>query len=251
MQAEVWLFFHKADRAFTRTHRDRVQDICRERGWTFQPRPIDTLKSPWGRPVPVIAQDVALGIYPRAHRHRVGTLILGRDPRVQLHPNTAEALKMKKLVPLRRYLAYKSFWSRLPFSDATNDSWVGSFEGWCGTADCEGEHDPRCLPFHVFDGDGRNLQVPTRRVEFDRQYGTGALRVDDRSASWKMEPAIFHGVDELHISGRKLRPGCHWDITADRYRISTPAGVWLIDGHVNIYPDAHVRGNRPSVKKLV
>ena len=69
-----------------------------------------------------------------------------------------------------------------------------------------------------------------------------------------MAPAHFHAIqsaDQLQVSGHYLRRGCHWDVAASGYRISTPRGVWIVDGHVNVYPDAHVRGHRPAVKQLV
>ena len=251
MAADVWLFFHAADRAATRQHRDNVQRICAERGWAFQPRPAQVAKSPSGRPIPVIARDVASGLYPRLHRARVAALVIRRDPLVVLHPNANEAIKARQLVTLRRYVEYKCFWSRLPATDPTNESWVGSFVAWLDSIGCENEHDPRCLPFHIFDGDGRQLHEQEQRANFDSTYGAGALRIDRRRAEWRMQPGVFHGFDELQVAGRPLRRGCHWDVTAAQHRISTPQGVWLIDGHVNVYPDAHIRGHRPSVRQLV
>lgn len=248
---DVWLFFHAADLAATREHRDQVQRRCEEHGWTFQPRPAATMKTPEGRPLPVISRDVASGLYPRVHRARVATLVIGRDPVVALHPNTEEALRARRFVNLRRYVAYKCLWMRLPSSDAMNNSWVGSLAAWCDSVECNGEHDPRCLPFHVFNGDGRNLEVADRRQQFDEQYGSGALRRDERAADWRMQPGIFHGHDELQVAGCALRRGYHWDVMGAEYRIATPRGVWLVDGHVNVYPDAHIRGNRPAVRQVI
>jgi hypothetical protein len=250
MSADVWLFFAAADRTATRDHRDHIQRRCAERGWIFQPRSVQNVRSAKGRPVPMVATDVAAGLYPRLHRRRVATLVIGRDPVVPLDPNVGEALRSKRHWPLRRYVNYKCFWARLPLADAVNESWLGSFASWCGAVGCDGENDPRCLPFHAFDGDGRGLDRDEGRSAFDARYGNGSLRTDERSAEWKMTPRIFHGSDQLEVSGRPLRRGCHWDVTASQYRISTPAGLWLVDGHVNIYPDAHVRGQPPSVRQL-
>lgn len=251
MAADVWLFFHAADRAITREHRDHVQRVCADREWSFQPRSVEVVKSPGGRPLPVVANDVASGFYPRLHRARVAALVIGSDPVVALHPKQDEAIRSRRVVTLRRYVEYKCLWIRLPRTDPTNDSWAGAFAGWLEMIECEGEHDPRCLPFQVFDGDGRDLRIPDRRIEFDNRYGTGALRIDQREAEWKMQPGVFHGFDELQVAGCGLRRGCHWDVTAREYRISTPRGVWAVDGHVNVYPDAHIRGHRPSVRQLI
>jgi hypothetical protein len=40
-------------------------------------------------------------------------------------------------------------------------------------------------------------------------------------------------------------------VTGGQRRISTPAGIWQIDGHVNVYPDAHLRpGPGHDVRRL-
>ena len=253
-KGDVWLFFHADDLSRTRPHRDHVEGVCRNRGWAFQTRRVDRVKSPQGRPLSLVDRAVAAGLYPRLHRQRVAVLVIGRDPLVPLHPRIEEAARPHRHVPLRRYVAYKSLWIRLPLFDATNESWAGSFSAWCEAIDCEGEHDPRCLPFHVFSGNGRGLEGADGRVSFDERYGSGPFRIDERAAEWRMEPAYFHALqspDQLYVSGCTLRRGCHWDVTASGYRISTPRGVWLVDGHVNVYPDAHIRGHRPGVKQVI
>jgi hypothetical protein len=204
--------------------------------------------------LPLIESAVAAHLYPRLHRRRLVVLVIGRDPLVPLHPRIAEAVWPRRHVPLRRYVDYKSLWIRLPLLDPTNESWAGSFSSWCEMNDCEGEHDPRCLPFHVFSGDGKGLEDTDRRARFDGRYGKGPLRTDEQAGEWRMDPAHFHAFqsgDHLQVSGCELRPGCHWDVVGSRYRISTPRGVWIVDGHVNVYPDAHVRGHRPAVRQLV
>jgi hypothetical protein len=169
--------------------------------------------------------------------------------RVPLSPNVTDALKFRRHVQLRRFLEYKSFWRRLP-NDPSNDSWVGSFAAWINEKDCEGEHDPRCLPFHVFRGDGRGLRTPTGRETFNLKYGLGARRTDDSGWDWALNPRDYHGQESLCIAGFNLRRGCHWDVTGYGWTIRTPVGLWLANGHVNIYPDAHIRANGSSVRKL-
>lgn len=251
---DVWLFFHAADLSRSRPHRDRVAGICSSRGWGFQSRRVERRKSALGRPLPMVEVDVAAGLYPRVHRRRLVVLVIGRDPLVPLHPRIEEATMPKKHVPLRRFVSYKSLWIRLPADKPQDDTWAGRFESWSETIDCEGEHDPRCLPFHVFSGDGRGLDKPERRSSFDDRYGSGSSRTDEKDAAWRMEPSAFHALqehDELNVSGCVLRRGCHWDVEAREYRISTPRGVWVVDGHVNVYPDANIRGSRPAVKQLI
>jgi hypothetical protein len=249
MSADINLFFRRENRDATNALRSRVATVCADRGWHFHPRSVLTVRTRGGRPIPLVARDVAMGLYPRVHRSRVATLVVGGDPRVALHPSEVEALKFGRHVPLRRFVEYKSFWVRVP-NDPTNESWVGAFVSWSERIECESEHDPRCLPFHVFSGEGAGLQVLERRQAFDQRYGQGADRVDDEDSRWILNPHEYHGMESLHVAGYKLRKGCHWDVTAEEWMISTPVGLWRVGGHVNIYPDAHVRARGSNVRKL-
>jgi len=250
MNVDVNLFFHREDRDATSALRSHVATVCEKRGWGFHPRSVVTMRAPTGRAVPLVARDLAAGLYPRAHRSRVATLVVGSDPRVPLHPNEGEALKLGRHMSLRRFMEYKSFWVRVP-NDPTNDSWVGALASWCERVECESERDPRCLPFHVFSGDGTGLHSADRRRTFDDRYGSGAQRVDARGFQWILNPHEYHGQESLCVAGCNLRAGCHWDVTAGEWRISTPVGLWRACGHVNIYPDAHVRPRGANVRRLI
>ena len=250
MNVDVNLFFRREDRDSTGDLRKHLATVCNDRGWGFHPRSVITSRRPDGRPILLVARDVAAGLYPRVHRSRVAILVFGTDPRVPLHPRETEALRLGKHVPLRRFVEYKSCWIRIP-NDPTNDSWVGEFASWSERIECEGERDPRCLPFHVFSGNGIGLHGADRRQAFDERYGSGADRVDEADSHWILNPHEYHGMESLQVAGRELRRGCHWDVTADNWRISTPVGLWTVAGHVNIYPDAHVRPRGSSVKRIV
>jgi hypothetical protein len=242
---DVWLFFDPAD-GRRDSHQQRVQRVCEDKGWSYQPRAVRARRARQGRPIRLLESDLAAGLYPRLHRAKVAVLTVGAAPRVPLHPQVDEAMRRSLHVPLKEYVEYKAFWCPLP-DDPDNRSWVGAFSHWIDFIDCEGEHDPRCLPFHIFRGDGRELHLPQRREEFEARYGAGSLRTDERSAEWRMSPKDFHALqesDRLAVAGYTLRAGCHWDLSATEYRISTPKGVWQVDGHANVYPDAHVRGPR-------
>jgi hypothetical protein len=249
MSVDVYLFFHRGDLGATSALRRHVEDVCEKRGWHYFARSVSTIRTGEGRTIPLVARDVAAGLYPRAHRSRVATLVVGRDPVVSLHPSKEESLWSRWHVPLRRFLEYKSCWIRIP-NDATNDSWIGAFAGWSERVECESDHDPRCLPFHVFSGDGRALQVADRRRAFDDRYGSGSRRVDEMDSEWTLNPREYHGMESLHVAGYTLRKGCHWDVVAEEWRICTPGGVWRVKGHVNIYPDAYVRGRGLDVRRL-
>lgn len=248
--ADVFFFSSQRDIATTGPMRDRYAQACRERGWNFQSRILKPAKTPAGRPILPISVSDAAGLYPRSHRARVATLVLGTDPVVPLRPNADEAIRYKHTIPLFQYLDYKSCWIRVPH-DAENLTWTGVFEGWCARIECEDEHDPRCLPFHVFTGKGAGLSSETSRRAFNQTYGPGAHRTDDASLEWRLEPRNFHGNESLTIAGYECRPGFHWDVVGrHRWRLGTPSGIWEGTGHVNVYPDAHIRTKGNNVRKL-
>ncbi len=207
------------------------------------------MKTNAGRPILPVRIADAKNLYPRTHRAQVATLVFGTDPVVPLRPDLAEAIRFHRTVPLRQYLDYKSCWVRVP-NDPANLTWAGVFEAWCASVDCEDEHDPRCLPFHVFAGDGAGLRAVERRQEFNERYGAGARRTDDSSMLWVLEPRIFHGTETLTIAGYTCRPGFHWEVSGDRWRLATPVGVWEGKGYVNVYPDAHIRFTGNKVRKI-
>jgi hypothetical protein len=151
---------------------------------------------------------------------------------------------------LKRFVAYKGCWCRLP-NDASNDTWAGVFESWCKRVDCENERDPRCLPFHVFDGKGQNLTTEEVRSQFDHKYGAASDRTDGTQTHWRLNPNIYHGQEALTIAGCGLPAGTHWDVLpSSRRRFYTPKGVWEIEGHFNAYPDAHFRSGAGKFRKL-
>ncbi len=246
---DVYFFTSQRDSTSTNQLRDSYRRVCAEKGWNFQPRPLTPMKTPAGRPVLPVSIADAKGLYPRTHRARVATLVFGSDPVVPLRPDLMEAIRYQRTVPLRQYLDYKSCWVRVPV-DPTNLTWVGVFEARCNSVECEDEHDPRCLPFHVFSGEGEGLRSVERRQAFNERYGAGARRTDDSSLGWVLEPRLFHGTEALTIAGYACRPGFHWEVSGSQWRLATAVGVWEGKGHVNIYPDAHVRTKGNNVRKI-
>jgi len=246
---DVHIFFHKEKKIATSEIRSRVLQICNARGWNCNVWSVSSYKNRHGRSIPLIGKDVAGSLYPRAHRARVAVLVIGTDPKVPLAPDHDFVLDHERYKPLRRFVEYKTFWARLPDPHG-NDSWAGEFAGWCQRVECEGDHDPRCLPFHVFDGHGKGLSEDTLRVDFDGSYGHGGRRIDERGSIWSLNPLDFHGTESLSVAGQILRPGCHWDVVGKRWLLSTSGGQWRIDGHVNIYPDAHLRPRGSNVRRI-
>ena len=62
----------------------------------------------------------------------------------------------------------------------------------------------------------------------------------------------------MHIAGRPLINGFHWDVmlgsrTRGSKKVSNTVEIWKIPphGHINIYPDAHIRKGQKSTKITV
>ena len=65
----------------------------------------------------------------------------------------------------------------------------------------------------------------------------------------------MHGLEVLQIGGHPLVRGFHWDVTlgsrtSGSKRVSNTVAIWKIlrHGHVNIYPDAHIRKGQNCTK---
>jgi len=248
--SDVYFLFHETDLAGSRLLRDRMARICEQRGWRFAPRGVHTFKTAKGRPVALVPSDFAAGLYTRVHRTRVAVLVLGSDPRVPLHPRREDALRYDRHIQLKRYTEYKCFYCKVS-ADPANDAWTGMFSGWCERAECEGEHDPRCLPFHVFKGHGARLDLTEERETFDQRYGSGTERVDDARSTWQLRPRHYHGTECLSLAGYTLPKGFHWDVETGTPRdFNTPKYSWRVNGHFNVYPDAFFRPGRGKFQQL-
>jgi hypothetical protein len=177
--------------------------------------------------------------------------VLGTDPRVPLHPRDDDALRYVRHIQLKRYIEYKCFYCKVT-ADPANDGWTGMFSAWCNGTWCEGDHDPRCLPFHVFAGKGAKLEQTEARNRFNIKYGNGPERADDAGSNWKLNPADYHSTEvSLNVAGQTLSKGLHWDVTTKGRRdYNTPKYSWRIDGHFNVYPDAFFRRGRGRVQEL-
>ena len=247
--ADVYFIFHKADLVGSRLLRDRMNKICQERMWRLSPRGVETFKAPSGRSVALVPADFAAGLYSKVHRTRVAVLVLGSDPKVPLHPRHKDALQYARYLQLKRYVEYKCFYCKVS-SDPANDSWAGTFENWCKATHCEGEQDPRCLPFPVFQGDGKELKIPDTRKQFNDRYGS-AKRIDDTKSTWELLPKIYHGTESLQVAGHELPMGFHWDVeTHGQQTFNTPKFSWRVTGHINVYPDAFLRRGSGRVVDL-
>ena len=246
---EVWIVFPRTARARIAAVRERLRRECRTRSWRLQEvipkleRRID------GRPLMLIAGEDAVKLYRRSHRARVGVFHTGR-PCVRLMPRARISMAVAQFV------RYKAYASPLPDDAAAVSGCLDAYDAWCRRIGCVGGHDPRCLPFHVFESGHTELGTPEQRRHFDQVHGTGALRRDGKRLTWCLDPAAFHGRDTLQVAGYALSRGFHWDVSADNGgspTVTTLTERWEISrksGYLNVYPDGHVRGRVPYARKL-
>ena len=252
---EVWVFFPKGGPKpkLIRT----MQAICRGKGWQCQLKPTTSARSWHGR-IPLLSASDADTLYRRMHIRRVAVLSIQRHravgPFLCKRPDTNYCLRRNEVVSLREYCRHKSFFRRLFENSQHPERWVGDFDHWCRDFDCEGEHDPRCLPLHVFSsrsGAPRRLLHADGRQLFEQEHTARGGRQDLERNIWAIANPP-HGRDQLHVAGTLLPQGFHWDVSPRRRetRFYTPLREWLVREYINIYPNAHLRGQSPyAVKK--
>ena len=246
---EVWLIYPRENRSF----RDYVKSHCQDVGWSFQSRPTTRIVLPKGRPIRVLTPEDATNIYRRVHTRQVGVWQIGDAAA----PTRSKPKKTTKhYLPLSRFVRYKAFHCQLdpnrsgePLSET-----VADFQSWIENADCEGESDPRCLPFHVFetDIDQYDLSKSDDRKRFENDHGRQHARRDARDRIWYRPNARqMHGREILQIAGHALMQGFHWDVSSEhKVKISNISEVWEIkrNGYLNVYPNGHIRGSSKARK---
>lgn len=113
---------------------------------------------------------------------------------------------------------------------------------------CDGEHDPRVLPLHVFTNEVVDLDSVASRQDFQNRYGPPANRRDSAARLWQQaRGGAMHGRDSLRVAGHVLPAGFQWDVKRGEHggaRLITTSEVWHLQNksaYANVYPDAYVR----------
>lgn len=257
MDIDVWAVYPTPLNARLASSRHRLRKECERRGWFFHEKPTFEVRiNPAGRTREILSSPEATNLYRRVHRARVALLSFA-ESHVCVNPNYEIAIRHGRLITLAQFLRYKCFYEvvRHPdqFLQEDIENFAGRYAAYCQTKACEDEHDPRCLPLHVFKQKVHGLlDQPEERAEFDRLHGAGSVRTDDEQREWRLFPRNFHGHEQLHVCGLQLRHGFHWDVQpgGNSTLIVTTKEVWKVSHYVNIYPDAHVRGNKPHATRV-
>ncbi len=252
MDVEIWCFYPAEKRAQVGSFVDDLRRQSERRGWKFFLKPTVKYSAPTGRTVHLVEPRDAVALYKQAHRARVATLGL-HPAEVCTHPLREFAISTRKVISIARYVQYKAYSIPLHDWNANPAAWIVAFERWNAVVECEGEHDPRCLPFHVFlaSGDEEGLSDKGARDAFNRRWGAGQYRNDAQDLKWSVDKS-YHGTEELHVAGRTLQRGFHWNVEPQRppgkKRIHTPMQEWEIRDYINVGPDADIRGRHPFAR---
>ena len=158
---------------------------------------------------------------------------------------------------LGQFVLHKAFHRKMQSTNTVGswDYFEEEFHDWLAGSHCQGEGDPRCLPFHLFRRriPFDDLTTGEGQTRFTQRYGSQSSRLDDNGLCWNRPQRALHGRDILQVAGRELAMGFHWDVVAGSRgsTITTTSDVWQIksNGYINIYPDAHVRSGGTASRK--
>ena len=242
-EVEIWLFYPRRGGPPTQV-RHWLTLRCKSEGWSLKLRPTDSIRTPEGRPLGSIRSEDATNLYKRIHRARVGVWQVG-DAHAPIKPEPRTIVK--DYVPLNQFVSQKAFHCRIPIDgvESQGSPSLTAFHWWLTQVWCEGESDPRCLPFPVFSTtfDVARLATHEGRSVFPQIHGPQSSRRDHSNLLWRR--GANHGRETLHIAGRNLVRGFHWDVSslAREQHVATTSEVWRIgpNGYVNVYPDQHIR----------
>ena len=254
---EIWLFQRKGTPRLIAAATGR---ICQRRGWRLEQ--YTTMSQSLfhkGRNIrtPVLDSQQATKLYIRIHRRQVG-IVYSDDTHVPVTPNPSSSIK--DYVALHEFVRYKAFCRRIDpscFNEQQAELMAAEMDRRVALDNkCEGENDPRCLPFHIFrqKKTDYDLDIQSDRQRFNKHHGSQSSRRDDNELLWdRPSGSRMHGGQALQVAGRSLVAGFHWDVSVapkskGTKMVSNTKAIWKIErnGHINIYPDEYIRGGKRS-----
>lgn len=248
---EVWAFYLEADRGPPTSIRE-VQQACRREGLP-EPKLCKLIRivRTSGRVLTVVSPADAKGLYRVLHTQLVA--VLATVPAVVL-TDPGRRPDEDGAVPLKRYCWYKGFYGDLGHQPVATA--LSAFATWRSEVRCAGERDPRCLPLHLFDPENDcDLDSAAGVQRFERLRGRPTGLRDCRGAPWPRDHTNHGGREREHVAGVEISLGMHWDMQADRREERLPAidEVYRIarGGHVNVYPNAVIRGGKGARRRPV
>jgi hypothetical protein len=255
---QIWAIYPRRQASHSGPARNHLRREFKGRSWDFQERPTEqTNLTGGGRTREILAGPDATLLYRNAHRFNVTVIAFG-PTHVFLHPDKNDAISHNLIARLQTFLDYKCTVKLVENPAAVTAAWAeqfaDAFEASCLATDCENEHDPRCLPLHVFKHRSvHSLETPDGRKAFDVEHGAASFREDSAKRQWRLNPRAFHAQAVLHVARKELPSGFHWDVQpgGDSTLVVTTKEVWKVGRYVNVYPDSHIRGMAPYAKRVV
>lgn len=229
----------------------RVRTEFDEAGWTvrnLRPRLLSSRPSTGSRPAVVLEPTDAHAIYLEAHRSIVAVVqivAVGVLKNPENHPTPRNTMS------LERFVRYKACFI-VASPETSRNNVLALANGWIRDVRCGGDNDPRCLPLHVFSTESDWVDLDSSTVAFDTHHGKANRRRDSEDRRWPKDPSR-HGKQVDVVAGHRLQQGFHWDAQALRNEsfMHNAREVWEIhgDGHLNVYPDSHMRRGKNSKLK--
>jgi hypothetical protein len=210
----------------------RVKNVKGEHGFTYPLIP---------------AKDVA-GLYRGAHRARAAVISFC-GAKVLL--DIGELPSNKGCMALEKFIGSKCSYILISRPEEVDRALAKSLS-WMEEIDCDGPHDPRCLPSAIFETN-RYSELTTeqgrkRFIDYHASLGRGNSLTDARDRCWQVGPC--HTLDLIQVAGCTLPIGFHWDVQASSKssKIATGWETWRLPGrgYINVHPDAHIRGNKAN-----
>ena len=234
-------------------------DACEKRQWKYTSSPTRRRAVRDSRDIlirtNVLNPQQATQLYAGLHRRHVGVIQLLKTY-VPITPNPKG--RSRDYLSLSQFVRYKAFYSAIDprnFSARQAEVAMSAMENWISATDhCTGESDARCLPLYVFSADYTRYAMDTDsgRQQFNTIHGPQGSRVDKSGFRWT-RARDMHGGQVLHVAGRPLIKGFHWDVghatrTRGAKTVSNTVSIWKVlpRGHVNIYPDSFIRKGHDS-----
>lgn len=226
----------------------KVRSDFKEAGWTvrnLRPRSLASRPGTGSRPAVVLEPIDAHAIYLEAHRNFVAVVQIAA---VGVLKNPENRATPRNTMTLEKFVRYKACFIVASPEHSTDDI-VRVAEDWIEVVRCAGDSDPRCLPLHVFSPDRDWVGLESSTVAFDDHHGIGNRRTDSVGRRWPKDLS-HHGLQVDVVAGHSMQQGFHWDAQALRNEsfVYNAQEVWEIreDGHLNIYPDSHMRRGKNS-----
>jgi hypothetical protein len=206
---------------------------------------VKNIRGAGGLIYPLIPANDAAGLYRGIHRARTAVISFC-GAKVLL--DIGELPTNKGCMALEKFIQYKCS-HKLVTRPEEVDGALSEALSWMMEANCEGPHDPRCLPASIFEANSDyrlEAREERRRFIYDHTpFRKSRGLADARGRTWQVGPN--HTLDLLQVAGQTLPIGFHWDVQAGNKssKIATGWETWHLPGrgYINIHPDAYIRGD--------